>query len=84
MQRPEVESVATVLRPVIASLGIVLFASACGNDGVGPAPQTDRQAASFSGPYERRLLPGIGHNLPQEAPAATVNALQDLMKGAAP
>jgi pimeloyl-ACP methyl ester carboxylesterase len=55
-----------------------------GHDGVGPAPGTDRQAAFFSGSYERRVLPGIGHNLPQEAPAATVNALQDLMKGAAP
>ena len=55
-----------------------------GHDGVGPAPATDRQGAHFSGRYERRLLPGIGHNVPQEAPAATVVALQDLMKGAAP
>ncbi|MDP1911238.1 MAG: alpha/beta hydrolase, partial [Hyphomicrobium sp.] len=55
-----------------------------GHDGVGPAPASDRQAAFFSGPYERRLLPGIGHNVPQEAPAATAAALQDLMKGAAP
>ena len=55
-----------------------------GHDGVGPAPATDRQGAHFSGRYERRLLPGIGHNVPQEAPAATVEALQELMKGAAP
>ncbi|MFO1085613.1 MAG: alpha/beta hydrolase [Reyranellaceae bacterium] len=55
-----------------------------GHDGVGPAPASDRQAAFFSGPYERRLLPGIGHNVPQEAPAPTVAALQDLIKGAAP
>jgi pimeloyl-ACP methyl ester carboxylesterase len=55
-----------------------------GHDGVGPAPSTDRQAAFFAGPYERRLLQGIGHNVPQEAPAATVDTLQDLMKGAAP
>lgn len=54
-----------------------------GHDGVGPVPTTDRQGVHFSGPYARRLLPGIGHNVPQEAPAATVEALRDLMKGAA-
>ncbi len=52
-----------------------------GHDGVGPAPEKDGQAKFFAGPYERRVLPGIGHNVPQEAPAATVAALRDLMKG---
>ncbi len=55
-----------------------------GHDGVGPAPERDGQAKFFSGPYERRLLPGIGHNVPQEAPAAMVAALRDLMKGTRP
>ena len=52
-----------------------------GHDGVGPAPEKDGQAKFFTGPYERRLLPRIGHNVPQEEPAATVAALRDLMKG---
>ena len=52
-----------------------------GNDGVGPATPADGSAKFFTGAYERRLLPGIGHNVPQEAPSATVAALQDLMKG---
>ena len=52
-----------------------------GADGVGPAPREDNQTRHFTGPYERRLLPGVGHNVPQEAPAATVAALRDLMKG---
>ncbi|MBV8406772.1 MAG: alpha/beta hydrolase [Alphaproteobacteria bacterium] len=52
-----------------------------GHDGVGPAPEADTQAKFFAGPYERRLLPRIGHNVPQEAPAAIVAALRDLMKG---
>ena len=52
-----------------------------GHDGVGPAPEKDGQAKFFTGPYERRVLPRIGHNVPQEAPAATVAALRDLMKG---
>ncbi len=49
--------------------------------GINPAAEKDAQAKFFSGPYERRLLPGIGHNVPQEAPAAMVAALRDLMKG---
>ena len=51
-----------------------------GHDGVGPAPEQDNQARNFTGPYSRRLLPRIGHNVPQEAPADTVTALRDLMR----
>jgi pimeloyl-ACP methyl ester carboxylesterase len=51
-----------------------------GHDGVGPAPPTDTQAKLFTGRYERRLLPGIGHNPPQEAPDAMVAALRELMQ----
>jgi pimeloyl-ACP methyl ester carboxylesterase len=52
-----------------------------GHDGISPVPEKDGQAKFFSGSYERRVLPGIGHNVPQEAPIATVAALGDLMKG---
>ncbi|MEU0172155.1 alpha/beta hydrolase [Streptomyces massasporeus] len=31
----------------------------------------------FTGPYEHRALPGIGHNVPQEAPAAFAQAVVD-------
>jgi pimeloyl-ACP methyl ester carboxylesterase len=55
-----------------------------GHDGVGPAHERDTRAKFFTGPYERRLLSHIGHNVPQEAPAATVAALRDLMKGTSP
>jgi pimeloyl-ACP methyl ester carboxylesterase len=51
-----------------------------GHDGVGPAPEKDSQASQFTGPYERRLIPKVGHNVPQEAPTETVTALNDLMK----
>ena len=40
-----------------------------GHDGVGPVPDRDGQAKFFTGTYERRVLPRIGHNVPQEAPA---------------
>jgi pimeloyl-ACP methyl ester carboxylesterase len=52
-----------------------------GHDGVGPVSDRDGRAHFFTGSYERRVLPGIGHNVPQEAPVATVAALGDLMKG---
>lgn len=55
--------------------------SLCGlDDGVGPPSVNDEDGPHFSGPYERRLLPGVGHNIPQEAPAATVTALLDLLR----
>jgi pimeloyl-ACP methyl ester carboxylesterase len=52
-----------------------------GHDGVGPVSDRDGRAHFFTASYERRVLPGIGHNVPQEAPVATVAALGDLMKG---
>ncbi len=53
--------------------------SLCGAvDGVGPPPATDEDAAQFSGLYERRVLPHVGHNIPQEAPEAVVAALLEL------
>ncbi len=54
------------------------------SDGVGPAAQSERHDRFFTGPYERRLIPSVGHNIPQEAPAETVAALRDLMKGTSP
>ena len=50
-------------------------------DGVGPASLIDRNAKKFTGPYERRLIPKVGHNVPQEAPAETVAAVRHLMIG---
>ena len=48
-----------------------------GDDGVGgPTPADDR--AHFTGPYAHRLLPGVGHNVPQEAPGAFVEAVDGL------
>jgi pimeloyl-ACP methyl ester carboxylesterase len=54
------------------------------DDGVAPPAATDSQARFFTGRYERRLLPGIGHNVPQEAPAAMVAALRDLVQATTP
>lgn len=52
--------------------------SLCGaDDGVGPPDEEDGH--QFSGPFERRILPGVGHNIPQEAPRATAQALLELL-----
>ncbi|HWK43649.1 MAG TPA: alpha/beta hydrolase [Stellaceae bacterium] len=51
-----------------------------GDDGVAGLPTAaDPDIGKFSGRYERRILPGIGHNIPQEAPVATLAALLELL-----
>jgi pimeloyl-ACP methyl ester carboxylesterase len=55
--------------------------SLCGqDDGVSPPSADDENAGCFTGRYQRRVLPGIGHNIPQEAPAATLSALMELLQ----
>jgi pimeloyl-ACP methyl ester carboxylesterase len=68
---------ALAAQPKIAVPAIVLHG---GHDGVGPAAQTERHDRHFTGPYERRVLPGIGHNVPQEAPEAFTAALRELIE----
>ena len=62
-------------RPKIAVPTINLHG---GNDGVGPVPTTDVHAKFFAGQYERRVIPGIGHNVPQEAPSDFAHAVLQL------
>jgi pimeloyl-ACP methyl ester carboxylesterase len=62
------------------SIGVPAISLWGEDDGVGPPSRTDHHARHFTGGYERRLLPGIGHNIPQEAPDATVAALLELLR----
>lgn len=49
-----------------------------GHDGVGgPSAREDRE--HFTGPYDHRVLPGIGHNVPQENPKAFAQAVLSLL-----
>jgi pimeloyl-ACP methyl ester carboxylesterase len=52
------------------------------DDGVGARPNPDGQARFFTGGIEHRMLPGVGHDAPQEAPAAVVEAVLALKAGA--
>ncbi|WP_050386671.1 alpha/beta fold hydrolase [Bradyrhizobium pachyrhizi] len=63
--------------PVIAIPTITMEGDANG----APHPEPAAYAKKFSGHYEHRLLiGGIGHNLPQEAPQAFVQAIIDVSK----
>ena len=50
------------------------------DDTVDPPAAVDDDAAHFKSAYERRIIPGAGHNLPQEAPAAFAQAVMDLSR----
>jgi pimeloyl-ACP methyl ester carboxylesterase len=46
----------------------------------GPNADGKAYADRFTGPYEHRVLDGIGHNVPQEAPTAFVRAVIELAR----
>src|SRR5450432_4791561 len=50
-------------------------------DGVARATGGTASAAKFPGRRAHRVLPGIGHNLPQEDPVAFADAVMELIEG---
>jgi pimeloyl-ACP methyl ester carboxylesterase len=65
------------LAPVIAVPTITLEGDANG----APHPEPSAYAGKFSGRYSHRVVPGgVGHNLPQEAPAAFAQAVIEVDK----
>ena len=48
-------------------------------DGVRSPAGSAGHECHFSGPYERRVIPRVGHNIPQEAPLAFAQAVLDLL-----
>ncbi|MBD1806625.1 alpha/beta hydrolase [Microcoleus sp. FACHB-SPT15] len=49
-----------------------------GADGVVPATDGTSTAAKFAGQRQHRVIPNVGHNLPQEAPTAFAAAVWEL------
>jgi pimeloyl-ACP methyl ester carboxylesterase len=50
-----------------------------GDSNGAPHPEPSAYAAKFTGKYEHRnIAPGVGHNLPQESPAAFAKAVVDV------
>ncbi len=76
---PALEPVEALLagQPAITVPSISLEGDSDGLD-VAALDAADPDTAHFTGPYRRVILPGIGHNLPQEAPAAFADAVFDL------
>ena len=65
-------------QPAITVPTVVLHGA---DDGVSPPNSSAGHAHHFTGPYERRVLPGTGHNVPQEAPQAFAEAIRAALKG---
>jgi pimeloyl-ACP methyl ester carboxylesterase len=66
-------------QPPIAVPTIALQGEA---DGVQPPAAFAAQDRKFTGRFERRLLPGVGHNPPQEAPEQFAGAILELIAAA--
>jgi pimeloyl-ACP methyl ester carboxylesterase len=64
-------------QPVISVPAIVLHGA---SSGIQPPAGSEAHARNFAGPYQRRVLPNIGHNLPQEAPLAVADAVRELAR----
>ncbi|MBX3588671.1 MAG: alpha/beta hydrolase [Ramlibacter sp.] len=64
-------------QPVI-SVPSITFDGA--DDGVRPPADASAHAHRFSGPRSHRIVPGAGHNLPQEAPQVFAEAVLELVK----
>jgi len=62
--------------PAISVPTIALYG---GGDGVSGRPNPQTQPRFFSGSIEHRVIPEIGHDTPQEAPAAVAAAVLDLI-----
>jgi pimeloyl-ACP methyl ester carboxylesterase len=62
-------------QPAITVPTIVLHGA---SSGIQPPAGSETHARLFAGPYQRRVLPKIGHNLPQEAPQAVAEAILEL------
>ncbi|KJC57716.1 alpha/beta hydrolase [Bradyrhizobium sp. LTSPM299] len=51
------------------------------SDGVLPASDGRASASKFTGRRIHHIVPGVGHNVPQEAPEVLVAAVMEVMKG---
>lgn len=64
-------------QPDISVPTIVLMGA---DDGVDPPSPVDHNRRHFTASYERRIVSGAGHNLPQEKPDVFAEAVRDLTR----
>jgi pimeloyl-ACP methyl ester carboxylesterase len=63
------------------SIGVPCLTFDGADDGVRPPASAAQHAQRFTGPRTHAVLPGVGHNMPQEAPEAFVEAVLSLARG---
>ena len=63
-------------RPAIEVPSVILSGA---DDGVSSRRDDAAAILGFSGPVRRQVLPGVGHNVPQEAPAAFAEAVLSVL-----
>jgi len=63
-------------QPPITVPAITLHGS---DNAVSPVASSERHTPHFTAAYERRVVPGVGHNLPQEAPREFAAAVLSLV-----
>ena len=49
------------------------------DDGVRPPALPEQHASQFTGPRSHRVVPGVGHNMPQEVPQLIADAILELV-----
>jgi pimeloyl-ACP methyl ester carboxylesterase len=54
------------------------------DDGVRDPAPASAHARFFGGPRSHRIVPGVGHNMPQEAPGVFADAVLELVRAARP
>jgi pimeloyl-ACP methyl ester carboxylesterase len=54
------------------------------DDGVRPPARRRSMRHRFTGPRTHTVVPGVGHNMPQEVPAVFADAVLQLVQGAWP
>jgi pimeloyl-ACP methyl ester carboxylesterase len=64
-------------KPKISVPTIVLHGE---GSGLSPAEISLAHANFFTGPYQRRVIPTAGHNLPQEVPQVFADAVLELVR----
>jgi pimeloyl-ACP methyl ester carboxylesterase len=63
-------------RPQIMVPTVVLHGH---DNGVAPVTSSEAHTRLFGGPFQRRVVPGVGHNVPQEAPQEFAAAVLSLV-----
>ena len=61
-------------------ISVPTVAIAGDDDDVTPADGSENHHLFFTGSYDRRVIPGVGHNLPQEAPREFAEAVLTLVE----